>query len=344
MKARLDRLWRVSLGSLELFFLPATGLLARHITWDGDRWIHGEPSVANTAAAAMALHCVRDRGDSVPLDPDSLLETALRAHSADTKPDERALILWADAVCGGRDVSRLVASVGDGLERAGAHTMTLAWSLIALGHCVLSGNDAPGVKPLAQKVFKRILRNQDARTGLFVASRRRTGLLRRLNRVASLSSQTYTIYALALYAELIHDADALVAAERCAATICRLQGPRGQWWWQYDVKLATVQRQYPVYGVNQHAAIPLALGTLQRALGDDRFAGNIDAGFEWLFGANEVERSLVDDRAGVTWRGVECHDGGVRVMPQVYSYDPARCLFALSTLGLAPTLANEPTL
>jgi hypothetical protein len=49
--------------------------------------------------------------------------------------------------------------------------------------------------------------------------------------VGCFADQVYTIQALARLHVASPDGEALAAAEACAARICALQGPAGQWWW-----------------------------------------------------------------------------------------------------------------
>ena len=65
------------------------------------------------------------------------------------------------------------------------------------------------------------------------------------------------------------DADALDAANRCAAPDLRPQGTAGQWWWHYDVRDGSVVEGYPVYSVHQHAMAPDGALRPARGGGDD---------------------------------------------------------------------------
>jgi hypothetical protein len=97
------------------------------------------------------------------------------------------------------------------------------------------------------------------------------------------------------------DPSALQAAGRCAARICELQGPAGQWWWHYDVRDGRVVEGYPVYSVHQHAMAPMALFELHEAGGADFLQATSD-GVGWLSGHPEVEEQLVCPALNVIWR------------------------------------------
>src|SRR5205085_4135860 len=90
--------------------------------------------------------------------------------------------------------------------------------------------------------------------------------------VACFADQVYPIQALARLYHSGNDADALAAAEECAARICELQGDGGQWWWHYDARTGRVIEGYPVYSVHQHAMAPMALLDLAEAGGSGRMA------------------------------------------------------------------------
>jgi hypothetical protein len=121
--------------------------------------------------------------------------------------------------------------------------------------------------------------------------------------VGCFADQVYPIQALARYAEVYGDAGALQAADACAATICDLQGPAGQWWWHYDSRTDRVLEGYPVYSVHQHAMAPMALHDLAAAGGANHGA-SIELGLSWLESPPELAVQLLDDEQGVVWRKV----------------------------------------
>jgi hypothetical protein len=139
--------------------------------------------------------------------------------------------------------------------------------------------------------------------------------------VACFADQVYPIQALARLHGTGADPEALRAAELCAAQICRLQGPDGQWWWHYDARTGDVIEGYPVYTVHQHAMAPMALFDLAEVGGIDR-SREIQLGLRWIAHPAELgdngEPMMYDDE-GVTWR-------------KVYRGDPRKVVRGLNTL------------
>jgi hypothetical protein len=217
--------------------------------------------------------------------------------------------------------------------------MELAWTLSALCHTFPKSSAAAEVAALAHLIGKKIARNQSQVTGLFYGSGRREGWLRRRSALASLSSQTYAVQGLALYARVFNVPEAMQRARRCADAFCALQGSLGQWWWLYDVSTGAVRDCYPVYSVNQDSAVPTALGELEWT-GEPRYAAAATRGVSWLFGENELGTSLVDEKAGVIWRAIEKQNGKFTIVREMYSYHPGRCLYTLCSRALGPSIKN----
>jgi hypothetical protein len=92
-------------------------------------------------------------------------------------------------------------------------------------------------------------------------------------------------------------------ANACAAQICAVLGPAGQWWWHYDARTGDVLEGYPVYTVHQDSMAPMALLDLAEAGGDDH-AAHVRQGLEWMREAAEVGHTLIDDEQAMIWRKV----------------------------------------
>ena len=81
------------------------------------------------------------------------------------------------------------------------------------------------------------------------------------------------------------------------------QGPLGQWAWHYDVRTGAVVDRYPVYSVHQHGMGPMALRAVGEATGR-RFDDALERSVAWVFGANELDESMIDPERGVIWRSI----------------------------------------
>ena len=93
------------------------------------------------------------------------------------------------------------------------------------------------------------LRRSQGRAGLFPHALPRTSLPPYRSHVGCFADQAYPIQALARHHAVTGDENSLLAADRCAAHIVRLQGPAGQWWWHYDVRTGAEFGRSAVAGV-----------------------------------------------------------------------------------------------
>jgi hypothetical protein len=207
--------------------------------------------------------------------------------------------------------------------------MALSWALAGICSYARTTGHHAETRSMARRLAEQLLENQHAESGLFFASARREGWLRRRKPEATLSSQTYPMIGLVSCATTFDDPPLIDAARRCAATLCRLQGPDGQWWWRYDVRRGSVTAGYPVYSVNQDSAMPAALGLVDRAANDRRFAAAIERGYGWLDGRNETGSTLIDEAGGTVARSVDVSGTRVSTSWELFAYQPARFLWAI---------------
>jgi hypothetical protein len=109
---------------------------------------------------------------------------------------------------------------------------------------------------------------------------------------SSFASQVYSILALYQFGEGLGRDWAIDIANRAAARIIGLQGPRGEWGWFYYVPRAQVIDFYEVYSVHQHGMAPAFLHHAV-AHGVPYARDALVAGFRWLFGDNEMGVSML---------------------------------------------------
>jgi hypothetical protein len=206
---------------------------------------------------------------------------------------DAALLAWAAAELGSPSRGKAMDIVSRFQAADASHyTVEAAW---VLSGCVAAG-DCAGAKAAAD-----LLLSIASDSGIFPHYTRPAGFWR--SHVGCFADQVYPIQALSRYAVFAGDKRALTAADRCAAKICELQGPAGQWWWHYDARTGKVTEGYPVYSVHQNSMAPMCLLDLADA-GGTLHREPIVRGLKWLERAPEVGRTLIDDQQSLIWRKV----------------------------------------
>lgn len=218
---------------------------------------------------------------------------------------EVALTLWAARVLGHPDAPKALQRLRamDPIHES-CPTVELSWCLTSLA-CAGALAD----KQLAAAICERLLASFNRRTGMFPhwPAGSKAPFLRR--HVSCFADFVYPIQAMAYY-HMVSSHDAAIDVARwCAACMCELQGPSGQWWWHFDVRTGRVVERYPVYAVHQDAMAPMALAALAEASGDEHTRA-VQAGLAWLRHVPEIGGSLIDAEADLIWRKVARHEPG----------------------------------
>jgi hypothetical protein len=118
---------------------------------------------------------------------------------------------------------------------------------------------------------------------------------------ATFATQVYAAMSLYQYGELADDQAAIAAANACAAKLIALQGPQGEWPWFYLPAADRVLDPYEVYSVHQHGMAPALLHhAVRHQVPGARHA--IETGFRWIFGANEMGRSMLRPDLSLIYR------------------------------------------
>lgn len=301
---RVDGLVSVAVRGLRGMYLPATHEFVQTVRGvagaDGPQTVPEGTNLRYAAIAALGLHHTDEATQREVLHGDTA--AALTGHlSAQsrraTDPGAVALVAWAAAEVDGRhdrvafDRLRQWLSSGKPLP-----TVDLSWMLSA----AVAARPLGDVGDVVAETRRRLLASQGP-FGIFphVLPAQSQGRWR--SHVGCYADQVYPVQALARLAAATGDEAAITAANACAARICRLQGPGGQWWWHYDVRDGSVVEGFPVYSVHQHAMGPMALFDLLAGGGEDH-RREIDAGLRWMSTHPEVFGELVDERHGVIWR------------------------------------------
>ena len=332
-----ETLWTVYRSALDRFLSLQDGIVARSLTTDASGWKLTEPSALNTAEIVRTLFLLE--AQSLPIsgwNPRALLDRVVDVHVQKGDVQVTAAALWAAATGNDTRADALLALLREHVHTC-SQSMTLAGVIRALcGYGRLPGrNDA--ARQLAHELLDRLLANQNARSGLFHSSAKRTGLMRRKQPDSLLSSQAYPILAIADYARTFDDAAVLSKAQRCADALTSLQGAQGPWWRRYDAATGAIIDNYPVFAVNQASAVPTALRHLQHQLGDRRYDRAIDRGIEWLSGSNELQQVLFDTSEPMVARSINGAAPAFTIDRELYSYEPARYLTATLTRPVTET-------
>jgi hypothetical protein len=150
--------------------------------------------------------------------------------------------------------------------------------------------------PLAAALFDFLNQHYYCPSNLFFNSPR--GLRRRF---ASFATQTYLTLACYIYGEFAGHQRAIELANSTTRKLLELQGPNGEWPWFFDVRNGTVVDFYEVYSVHQYGMAPAFLQFAER-LGVPEARNALTKGFRWVFGENQMHRSMVIPATGLSFR------------------------------------------
>lgn len=254
-----------------------------------------------TAIAALAL-AGEDQatvnsilGDSAPM---GHLDRLLADAPGYSNLGDVALTRWAALANGHPRADATLDRLSELFSKASRFaTVELAWTVSALSR----GPQTQQVAALRDAAYEKLLTGFNPQSGIFSHE---IGGGKWRGHIACFADFVYPIQALAFYHETTSSAEALRIANQCAARMCRLIGPAGQWWWHFDVRTGNVVEGYPVYAVHQSSMAPMTLFDLLNAGGADHRA-SIAQGLSWLERSPELNGgSLIDEKTGVVWRKV----------------------------------------
>jgi hypothetical protein len=216
-----------------------------------------------------------------------------RLDAPQLRPGDFGLHLWADALTGGEhgdDLLRRLTRALDEGHLAACEGMEIGWIVQGLALQVAGGASAEARDALASTLDHAIARAHPG-SGLFEHTG--TGFRRRFPNFAT---EIYNVLALSTVASLglDHDGRALAAARRAGERLLELQLPDGGWPWLYDARSGRVVERYEVYTVHQDAMAPMGLLQLAEATGDRAFVEAAGRGLNWIYGANELRRPMLD--------------------------------------------------
>jgi hypothetical protein len=302
--AQVDDLIAVAMGGLRQMYDKGQFPHTMRAVKTASGWSHQleGKSLRYTAMVALGLSKLNETAQRQILDGKTAADLAgMVEREAETVEDPGAIALaaWAAAEAGHFHASKLLQRLG-ALLASGSPIATVdcAWALIA----GLAGRHLGQTWELTTCAARRLLDGQGG-SGIFphVLPASAGGRLRA--HIGCFADQVYPIQAFSRLHVAHGPNAAIAAAEACAARICSLQGPAGQWWWHYDSRDGSVIEGYPVYSVHQHAMGPMALLDLRDAGGSDHWQA-IVRGLAWLDRHPEVPVPLVSRNRTVIWRKV----------------------------------------
>ena len=295
-------------GELEAFALerlPSMRLADGAFCWEV-RAPDLEPrgrSLRYTLICLLGIQRARRAGLSLPVEPGELLRLAVdEIGSPELTVGDLGLLLWADSRAEGRWHDKVAFTIHG---RVGAgfpdlEGLELAWLVL--------GAAEAGADLLLDDALERLLGRIDSASGLF-----RHHDSGRRARFPNFATQIYGVLALAVAARNGRG-HTLGAARRAADRLLELQRPDGGWPWIYDTRSGRVVEPYELYSVHQDAMAPMALLELTEVSGDSRYADAALRGVEWVFGRNDLRRTMIDRDARVLYRSIRRRRGFDRAM------------------------------
>ena len=305
----IDRIVPVALSALVDTFDREEQLFRYRLKRFGKGALAAGQAYRYTVIAALGLHEVERHGNRSPIDVESVVRNLIGHASEINNIGDVGLLIWLCSLSLPQEVSQVYRDldIGSALTRyrdAGEEkTMELSWFLSGLAHMEIALKECPsGFSELAERTYQLLMRNYKGK-GIFGHQNRRSiaGAVR--GRIGNFADQMYAVYALSKYIEAYGSAQAHTIVVDCAKSLCRLQGPLGQWWWHYDSVTGKVIGRYPVFAVHQDGIAPMALFTLGEVTGID-FSKAIFKGLEWIAGNNELGCDLVDISRNAIWRSL----------------------------------------
>jgi len=213
---------------------------------------------------------------------------------------EVALTAWAARMLHHPDSSKAIEALRRMEPASGTHpTVEFSWALTALA---IAGDDTADTA-LAERLANDLIGSFRTESCIFPHGPAGRGLAALRSHVSCFADFVYPIQALSHYYKATGDTRAAEVAASCAETMCRLQGPEGQWWWHFDIRTGRVIERYPVYSVHQDSMAPMALHALAEACDIDH-SESIEKGLQWLASPAEKIESLIDEERTVIWRKV----------------------------------------
>jgi len=307
----LEKLAQLANEGLKKMYLPDDGIFCHRLV--GKKLAKEGKSLLYTLMVIIGLTKAKRMGLKSIFSPGRLFNNVWKRSDTKESLGLLACILWAAALLEKDYVNRLLKQSEKLLSKYETKnwqipTMETAWLLCGVCEYLLKEKNNMTIL-ISQNLFQILQRSFDKDTSLFSFTTkgiRKNIIKKRINEnLGSFASQIYPIMALSKYYQVSHDDRALKIAQYCADTICKFQGPLGQWWWIYNVKKGFVVEGYPVYSVHQDAMAFMGLLELQKSLGKPKYENYLKRGLGWMEGKNESKIRMYDEKNKIIWRAIQ---------------------------------------
>jgi hypothetical protein len=266
-------------------------------------------SIRYTIIVLLGISRLKAQGKKCRIDMETVLAPLIDSARKMENIGDVGLLLWLCSMTSPNNLNKLLSeldipcSLSRYRDYVQGSTMELSWFLSGLSHAALSrSKSVPDLEALATTIFKKLMGNYDEK-GIFRHKSKSYFPNFFRNGIGNFADQVYSIYALAKFSKAFSSKKALNISSESAETICRLQGPQGQWWWHYDAAMGRVIGSYPVFSVHQYGMAPMALSALSEITGQS-FSLPISKGLQWLTGENELGYNMIDASRNIIWRGI----------------------------------------
>jgi hypothetical protein len=301
----LEDVARVSRLVLPSMYDDAAHLFSHKTLVKDGAYVNQAPNLHYSAISLVGL--LLDSGGSldsvIPLG--SVLDE-IHTAAPDAAPGVLGNLLWASSLAGDGRAERVVEMVERRLRPAQLDSATLGGLLNGLSETAkafpaLVDRVRRPAAALKDELLARFIEGADVFRGM---PPRPTGFRSAVIReVSSFATQVYPLHGLAAYYAWTQETPA-PALGRVASRLVEAQGDQGQWWWLYSTRRRAVLEGYPVYSVHQDGMAFMGLAPLE-ALGIGSYRPALDLGVAWLYGENELSRSLVESDPPIIFRNIQ---------------------------------------
>jgi hypothetical protein len=294
VRDRLRELADLSLEFLPAMFDAGKGLFSHKTIVRDGRYKNREPNLLYSTVSLVGLLVQQRRAADTLLPLGRAMDGVHEAARGNTSGAVLGNLVWASALAGDPRGAQALSELAQ-VDPTSQHAGELGQALFGL---VVGAEAYPSVRERAERAARAFASETELRfrprgdgfrlsptTGGRLRSRAFYG-------VGSFAGQVYPLHGLGALHRRTGD-PLPASAVRVANRIVEAQGPLGQWWWIYSLRARKVLEGYPVYSVHQDGMAFLGLVPMEE-LGAGSYVGALSKGLDWLYGNNELGRSMVE--------------------------------------------------